>query len=128
VKLLLDTNIVLAIGNGTEPALASELINALDNKCYLSTVALWEIAIKTGIGKLDIAMNLREYVHGFISHGYNVLNITPEHTYLLSSLPNIHKDPFDRLLLSQSAAERMTLLTSDKSLAAYSDKVLYIAK
>jgi PIN domain nuclease of toxin-antitoxin system len=85
--------------------------------------SLWEIAIKAALGKLDIGMGLGEYADGFTSRGYQLNGVCPEHICALSSLPGIHKDPFDRLLVSQAKSEKMLLLTTDGTLVAYGSMV-----
>jgi len=128
MRFLLDTNVALAIGNGTEPLSVSKLVNDRKNECYLSVVVLWEIAIKTGIGKLDIGMSLAEFADGFVSRGYQMLDVQPKHIYALSTLPAIHKDPFDRLFVAQAQREDMVFLTTDPVLAGYGPNVKHIVK
>ena len=128
MKILLDTNIALAIGNGTEPSSTTKLVNDQKNQCYLSVAALWEIAIKTSIGKLDIGMSLKEFVEEFISQGYSILDVQPKHIYSLNALPTIHKDPFDRILVAQAQRENMVLVTTDPLLTGYGANIKHVTK
>jgi len=128
MRYLLDTNIVLAIGNGTEPSVVTELVNNQKNECYLSVVALWEIAIKTSIDKLDVGMTVIEFANEFVSQGYPILDVELEHIFSLATLPGIHKDPFDRLLVAQTHRENMELLTTDSLLVGYGSSIKYIPK
>jgi len=128
VKILLDTNIALAIGNGSEPLGVTELVENQENECFLSVVNLWEIVIKTGIGKLDIGMGIKEFSEGFTDRGYSVLNVQEKHVFALSTLPPVHKDPFDRLLVAQARQEGMQLLTTDLALAEYGPNIMHITR
>jgi len=128
MRILLDTNVALAVGNGSEPPEVAEFVENEENDCFLSVVVLWEIAIKRSIGKLDIGMGLEEFASGFISQGYSVLNVQPKHIYALDMLPVVHRDPFDRLLVAQAQREDMMLITTDELLAEYGPLVKYIKK
>jgi len=128
MKLLLDTNVALAIGNSTESSQVAKLVRDPDNQCFLSVVALWEIAIKTSINKMDLGMSLVEFADGFASHGYSFLDVQPKHIYALGTLPSIHKDPFDRLLVAQAQREDMVLLTTDALLSGYGPNIKQVAK
>jgi len=80
---------------------------------------LWEVAIKHGLGRRDFGVNARLLRRGLLDNGYAELPITSEHAVALDSLPPIHKDPFDRILLAQSMVEGITLLTADPLVAQY---------
>ena len=121
MKLLLDTHVLLWLAS--EPhRLSSEavaLIGSPENDVRFSVASLWEIAIKNAAGRSDFAVNLRRLRRNLVDNDYRELTIESEHVLALSDLPAIHKDPFDRILLAQAAAEGMTLLTSDAVLARY---------
>jgi len=82
-------------------------------------VSLWEIAIKSGLGREDFHVDTRLLRRGLLDNGYNELLVTSEHTVFIMSLPALHKDPFDRLLIAQSMVEGITLLTADSMIAQY---------
>jgi len=84
-----------------------------------SSASLWEVAIKHGLGRRDFGVNARLLRRGLLDNGYAELPITSEHAVALDSLPPIHKDPFDRILVAQSMVEGITLLTADPLLAQY---------
>jgi len=121
MKLLLDTHLLLwAAGDPRRlPAAARKLINDSRNELLFSAVSLWEITIKKGLGRADFRVDPRLLRRGLVDNGYAELVITGEHVVAVGSLPSIHKDPFDRLLVAQSIVESITLLTSDPLLAKY---------
>jgi PIN domain nuclease of toxin-antitoxin system len=80
---------------------------------------LWEVAIKHGFGRTDFRVDARLLRRGLLDNGYDELLITSEHAVALDSLPPIHKDPFDRILVAQSMVEGITLLTADPLVAQY---------
>lgn len=121
MKLLLDTHLLLwAAGEPKRlPAAARKLINDPRNELLFSAASLWEITIKRSLGREDFRVDPRLLRRGLLDNGYAELAITGEHTIAVDSLPPIHKDPFDRLLVAQSMVESVTLLTSDPLLAQY---------
>ena len=121
MKLLLDTHLLLWIA-ANAPQLsrqAVELINDVHNELFFSAASLWEIAIKNSLGREDFQVDARLLRRGLIENGYKELPITGEHAVAIGSLPFIHKDPFDRLLVTQATVEGYTLLTSDATVAQY---------
>ena len=128
MRLLLDTNVALSIGNGTESSYVAQLVNDPVNECYLSVVVLWEIAIKSSLGKIDIGLSLVEFTDAFADRGYPILTVQPKHIYALETLPLIHKDPFDRLLVAQAQREDMVLLTTDSLLSKYGSNIKQVEK
>jgi PIN domain nuclease of toxin-antitoxin system len=84
-----------------------------------SVASLWEIVIKRGLNRPDFQVDARLLRRGLIDNGYQELPILSEHAVAVDSLPPIHKDPFDRLLIAQAAIEGITLLTDDTIVAQY---------
>ena len=121
MNLLLDTRLLLWAAGAPDrlPAVARDLIEDPGNTLIFSVASLWEIAIKRGLGRDDFRVDPRLLRRGLIDNGYAELAITSEHVVTVDSLPPLHRDPFDRLLIAQATAEGVTLLTSDKALAAY---------
>jgi len=121
VKILLDTHVLLwAAGQPDRlPAKARRLLVDPRNKLIFSAASLWEIAIKKGLGRDDFQVDARLLRRGLIDNGYSELAITSAHAVAIDSLPPIHKDPFDRLLIAQSMMEGITLLTTDPIAAKY---------
>lgn len=121
MKLLLDTHVLLwAAGRPDRlPAAARELITEPWNELLFSAASLWEVAIKHGLGRSDLVVDSRLLRRGLLDHGYQELPVTSEHAVAIESLPPIHKDPFDRLLVAQAMVEGITLLTADPLVARY---------
>ncbi len=121
MRLLLDTHLLLWAASIPErlPAEARAKIENPDNDLIFSAASLWEVAIKTSLGRPDFAVDPRLLRRGLVANGYHELAITAEHTIGLLVLPPIHKDPFDRILISQAIAEEIVLMTVDEKIARY---------
>ena len=121
MKLLLDTHLVLwAAGEPDKLSKAARrLLEAKDNTLVFSAASLWEIAIKHGLGRDDFRADARLLRRGLLDNGYEELAVTGAHAVALDTLPSLHKDPFDRILLAQAQVEGITLLTADKRVAQY---------
>lgn len=122
MRLLLDTHVFLWWAKGDRRLSKSSLqkIKQAD-EVYMSSASIWEIAIKMGLGKIagDIDAVLEE-VHN--SH-FLELPITNLHAAAILELPDIHRDPFDRILLAQAISEPLVFLTADPKLQKYSELV-----
>jgi PIN domain nuclease of toxin-antitoxin system len=125
VTLLLDTQILLWAVSQPErlPAAARTLLTNPDNDLFFSPASLWEIVIKNTLGREDFRIEPRILRRGLLDNGYAELPITSEHAVNIESLPRLHKDPFDRILLAQAITEGITLLTSDVQVARYGGPV-----
>ena len=121
MKLLLDTQVLLwAAGNSKRlTASARKLLNDPGNDLWCSAVSLWEITIKNSLGRKDFRVEPRVLRRGLLDNGYTELPITSQHAVSVEGLPDIHRDPFDRLLLAQALSEGITLVTADALLATY---------
>jgi PIN domain nuclease of toxin-antitoxin system len=121
VKLLLDTHLLLwAAGRPDRlSAEARSLIEAEENELFFSAANLWEVVIKSGLGREDFKIDARLLRRGLLDNGYSELPIGSEHVVAIEGLPPIHKDPFDRILLAQAQVEGITLVTADPTLAQY---------
>ncbi len=126
MKLLLDTHIVLwAAGQPEKLSKSTRTILATpENDLFFSVASMWEIVIKRGLGRQDFKVNPRRLRKMLIAHGYIELSVDAEHVFTVETLPLLHKDPFDRLLLAQARAEGMLLLTVDASVLQYQESVL----
>ncbi|MDR2543684.1 MAG: type II toxin-antitoxin system VapC family toxin [Treponema sp.] len=120
-RYLLDTHTAMWFLNGDKSIskTAKETILNLSNIKYLSIASAWEIAIKLSIGKLDIVKSTADFLHDVEENGFIVIPIKPVHLTMLETLPLIHRDPFDRLLIATAIAEEMTLVTDDENIAKY---------
>ena len=121
MRLLLDTHLLLWAAGSPErlSSVARELLDAPENTPVFSSASLWEVAIKSGLGRHDFRVDARLLRRGLLDNGYDELPITSEHAVALDGLPPIHKDPFDRMLIVQSMVEGITLLTEDPLIAQY---------
>jgi PIN domain nuclease of toxin-antitoxin system len=121
MKLLLDTHLLLWTAGQPDrlPAAALELIDAPTNELLFSAASIWEVAIKRALGRNDFRADARLLRRGLLDNGYIELPILSEHVVAIDSLPPIHKDPFDRLLVAQAIVEGITLLTADAVVAQY---------
>ena len=121
MKLLLDTHILLwAAGQpGRLPSDARELIGAPENELFFSSANLWEVLIKRSLGRDDFKVDARVLRRALLDNGYGELPIGSEHVVAIDSLPMIHKDPFDRILVAQATVEGITLVTADQIVAKY---------
>ncbi|MCL2067024.1 MAG: type II toxin-antitoxin system VapC family toxin [Treponema sp.] len=124
-NFLLDTNVFLWYFWGTEEIkVIKQLIESSETNIYVSTASWWEIAIKKRTGKLTIDLEqLRYHVE---KHAFSELPITSKYMKAYLELPNLHKDPFDHLLLAQAISCPMRLITGDAILAEYSSLVMVI--
>jgi len=121
MKLLLDTHLLLWAA-GEPDRLSSDaytLINAQDNTLFFSAASLWEVAIKSGLGRDDFQVDARLLRRGLLDNAYNELPMCSEHAVTIDGLPPIHKDPFDRMLVAQAMVEGILLLTTDALVAKY---------
>ncbi|RDH86428.1 MAG: PIN domain nuclease [endosymbiont of Seepiophila jonesi] len=121
MKFLLDTHLLLwAAGDPDHlSADARGLISEVENELFFSAASVWEAAIKSGLGRDDFQADARLLRRGLLDNGYSELPIGSEHAVAIDSLPPIHKDPFDRILVAQAMVEGITLLTSDSLVAQY---------
>ncbi len=121
MSYLIDTQIFIwALENN--PRLSKKAIDLLgnnSNSIYISIVSLWEIAIKTNIGKLELSQPLEEIIRRLPEVEISVFTIQTEHVLGLNNLPFHHRDPFDRILIAQAIAEKMEIISSDEIFSHY---------
>jgi len=128
VKLLLDTHMLLWAAAGTLPKAAEKMVIDEDNTLYFSPVSIWEIGIKKKLGRSDFKVEPEALWRGLLDNQYQELPVTSLHALAANDLPQIHKDPFDRMLLAQAKTEGISLLTSDSNLREYSGPVIFIER
>jgi PIN domain nuclease of toxin-antitoxin system len=128
MKLLLDTHILLWAAGQPEKLSESArtLLTKSENALFFSAASIWEIVIKLGLGREDFKVDPRRMRKMLIVHGYTELPVTAEHAFTVQTLPLLHRDPFDRLLLAQARAEGMLLLTVDPFVFQYQESVLAV--
>jgi PIN domain nuclease of toxin-antitoxin system len=121
VKLLLDTYVLLWASEPSPklPRWAATFIDDPENTVLFSAASLWKLAIRRASARADFDVDPRVFRANMVDCGYQELPIRSEHAIAVADLPGIHKDPFDRILVAQSLVERVTLLTSDATVARY---------
>ncbi len=93
---------------------------------YFSSASIWEVVIKAGLGRTDFQVNPTLLYHGLLNAGYIELPVSTGHALAVEKLQNIHRDPFDRILLAQATEEHLTLLTADSTLAQYKGPIIQV--
>ncbi|MBX3014119.1 MAG: type II toxin-antitoxin system VapC family toxin [Caldilineaceae bacterium] len=121
MKLLLDTHVLLWVltQQKLSPTATTAFLD-LQNQLYLSAVSYWEICIKISLGKLTLVPNWGALVDDISAmNGIQWLGIDKAHCQRLLTLPQLHSDPFDRLLIAQALTENMTLVSADAKVRQY---------
>ena len=120
-EVALDTHILLWAANQLErlSAKAMALLEDTEHELLFSAASIWEIAIKNSLGRADFKVDARVLRRGLLDNDYAELAIVSAHAVFVESLPPIHKDPFDRILVAQATVEGITLITSDSLVAGY---------
>ena len=121
MKYLLDTHVVLWVAENSSnlSAKAKEVVLDVSATKYVSIVSAWEIAIKLGTKKLELIGGLPEFFRMIDDNGFFMLSVERDYLRQIPTLPDYHKDPFDRLLISTAIAEDLTLVTIDESIHKY---------
>ncbi|MGQ0546872.1 MAG: type II toxin-antitoxin system VapC family toxin [Betaproteobacteria bacterium] len=126
--MLLDTHLLLwAVARSSRlHAEARRMVLDAANQVYFSAASIWEIAIKGALRRSDFDVDVLRLAETLVRDGYLELPVTAAHAARVAALAAIHRDPFDRLLVAQSLAEPMTLLTNDALLGRYGSTVKVI--
>ena len=122
MKLLIDTHIYLWWLQDS-PKLTEKARAQIQDatEVYVSSASIWEATIKASIGKLSVDVD--QLVAEISRSGFQELPITAAHAAMVVRLPDIHKDPFDRILIAQAMSEPLRFLTADAILNSYSELV-----
>jgi PIN domain nuclease of toxin-antitoxin system len=128
MRYLLDTHLLLwaLLSPKHLSPQARHLIADDGNAVYFSVISLWEIAIKAAAQRTDFQIDARVFRSHLLDSGYTELLLNGRHAIATGDLPLIHRDPFDRMLITQAMIEDMILLTSDKVIAQYSGPIRLI--
>jgi len=121
MRILIDTHIFISFIN-EDDKVGEEIIKTIQNaneNVSISIASLWEIIIKVNIGKLIVTRNLQEMYELIENFKISVLNIEKQHLDIYLSLPLLHTDPFDRIIISQALANDLTLITDDQYIRNY---------
>ena len=121
MNLLLDTHALIWFleGDSQLSQTAKSQISNPDNVCFISQATLWEMAIKLSIGKLEMKNSYQDLPKLIWENGIEILTIEFEHFEYIINLPFFHKDPFDRIIISQSIVEKMPLISIDSYFKDY---------
>lgn len=124
MRLLLDTHILLwwLTDDPLLPTAARGAITDRQSAVYVSTATVWEIAIKRSLGRLDFPLDEMEGI--LADEGFNPLPIAVAHAARAGSLPAIHRDPFDRMLVAQAQVEGLTVVSVDSMVRRYAVAIL----
>jgi len=127
MKVLVDTHALLWFVAG-DPRLsrkARSLLESTKTEPHVSIASWWEIAIKCSLGRLMLDDPLEEFMAQRIREGFRILHLEPRHLPGLVNLPFHHRDPFDRLIVSQAVSERMTVCTADAAFKKYGVQLIW---
>jgi PIN domain nuclease of toxin-antitoxin system len=128
MKLLLDTHTFIwwAIQKARLSATALAAMQNTQNQLMLSVASLWEMQLKTQLGKLHFTLPLSQLIEDQQRvNGLQLLPIEPDHIYALDQLPYHHKDPFDRLLIAQTLTENLSMVSADPAFKGYSVQIIW---
>ncbi len=121
-RLLLDTHTFLWwVNDATELSdFARDAISNENNECFFSVASCWEMAIKSSLGKLELAKPVDRFVLEQITeNSFTILNIELRHAAKAEFLPLHHRDPFDRLLIGQALSDKLIIVTADRMFSNY---------
>jgi PIN domain nuclease of toxin-antitoxin system len=121
MKLLVDTHaLIWFVENDINlPAKIKEQIENNENEILISIASLWEMAIKTSVGKLEISTDIQSVIQKIEENGFILFPILPEHIVCVSTLSLHHKDPFDRMIIAQSFTEKIPVVSKDDLFDGY---------
>jgi len=128
MRYLLDTHIILRLATNS-PNLSDKAKNIIldeDNEKYVSVASCWEATVKISLKKLVIDGGIKEFYNIIRENNFGLLEIHEEHLKILESLPFLHRDPFDRLLVATAIADGLILLTDDIQIREYGKERLQI--
>lgn len=124
---LIDTHILLwylAGSKNLSPAIRTEIDNP-KNDIFISVASFWELAIKISLGKMNAEVSLSQIEQDINSREFRTLNISLSHLHALATLPPVHGDPFDRMIIAQAMVEKLTILSADRHFKDYPVSVLW---
>ncbi|MDR6815978.1 PIN domain nuclease of toxin-antitoxin system [Neorhizobium sp. 2083] len=121
MRILLDSHLLVWLVGASErlPSAAREIIENPDHEIFFSSASIWELSIKYSSGKIGLELPPRMLHRVLIEGDFRELAVSASHALEVDSLEQIHKDPFDRILIAQAMSEGMLLLTSDETIAQY---------
>jgi PIN domain nuclease of toxin-antitoxin system len=127
MNYLLDTHTFLWFLDGNDnlsKKARSAIVNASNNN-FVSIASIWEIAIKMSLGKLKLDVKVEDLKTEILKNNFEILSLDFEHIIELSRLEENHKDPFDRIIISQAISEKITIISKDSNFGLYKSVKLY---
>ncbi|WP_439583849.1 type II toxin-antitoxin system VapC family toxin [Dyadobacter bucti] len=124
MRYIIDTHTFLWFNEGSDQLskLSRKIIEDQNNEIFVSIASLWEISIKTALKKLEISGSYESVLDDLVQANIEILPINFLHTVYQHKLPLYHKDPFDRIIVSQALGEKIDLLSGDQILDSYFDE------
>lgn len=122
---LIDTHILLwhSLGNQQLSGKVLEMLGSAESNLYVSQATYWEMTIKKALGKLDLTVSVSDFYQSALENSFNILPFDIEHYTALESLPLLHSDPFDRMIIAQAISKDLTIITQDRKFKDYADLV-----
>ncbi len=123
MDFIVDTHAFLWFleGNNNLSKNAREMIEELDTKKFISIVSIWEIALKINLGKLTLQISLEELKGEIFNNNFDILPLDFDHIIKLRELEDIHKDPFDRMIIAQATCEKCSIISKDGNFKFYKE-------
>ncbi len=127
MKYLLDTQVLFWVFGEPDKLTArvAQVIKDQGNDLYVSKASFWEAAIKMNIGKLSLPFDLEKLLQETLANNMRIIEIEMEHILKYVDMPLHHRDPFDRLIISQATVENLTIISSDEKFSFYDIKQLW---
>ena len=129
MRILLDTHAFLWWASERGARLSDrgrDLLGDGTNEVALSLASVWEIAIKVGVGRMDLPDAVERYIPERLRHdGFELIPIKLRHAFRAGALPRIHGDPFDRMLVAQAQVEGIPILTADPAISRYDVETIW---
>jgi PIN domain nuclease of toxin-antitoxin system len=124
MNYIVDTHTLIWFLNGDDKLSkrSREIIEDQDNSKFVSVATIWEIAIKISLDKFKFNKGFKEFLGLIEDNGFEIIHITPDHALQVSTLRFIHRDPFDRLIISQALTDDLTIITRDEYIEKYDVK------
>lgn len=125
MRYLLDTHLLiwLALDDDRLPQVVATIHENPENDLFFSVISIWETAIKQSLGRIDFQIDAGLLRASLLDEGYTEVPVESRHALDVRNLPPLHRDPFDRMLVSQSRVEGLVLLTSDDDICKYSGPI-----
>ena len=121
MRYLLDTHVALWLfeGNKKLSQIAQNIIFGAENEIYVNIVSVWEVAIKVSLNKLDFDGGSDAFLSAIEANNIDLLGVSGDYVKMVEKLPFIHRDPFDRMIISSAIAEDLTIITIDENIQKY---------